>query len=61
MDIKIQQAKNRELPAIYKLIEKAFADMQGSDHQEHFLVKRLYKSDTFIPEYRWSQKPMMGK
>lgn len=50
MDIKIQQAENRELPAIYKLIEKAFADMQESDHQEHILVKRLYKSDTFIPE-----------
>ena len=40
MDIKIQQAENRELPAIYKLIEKAFADMQESDHQEHILVKR---------------------
>lgn len=50
MDIEIGQEEESDLPAICKLVETAFADMQESDHQEHSLVKRLHKSDTFIPE-----------
>lgn len=61
MDIDIQQAENKELPAICKLVETAFADMQESDHQEHYLVKRLYKSDTFIPELSLVAKTDDGK
>ena len=38
------------LPVICELIEKAFADMQESDHQEHHLVDRQHKSDTYIQE-----------
>ena len=50
MDIIIKQEENTELPVICKLIEKAFADMPESDHQEHLLVDRLHNSDTYIPE-----------
>lgn len=35
---------------IYDLIMAAFADVEESDHQEHFLVERLHQSNTFIPE-----------
>lgn len=61
MDIDIQQADNKELQEICKLVETAFADMQESDHQEHYLVKRLYKSDTFIPELSLVAKTDDGK
>ena len=50
MNIRIRQEESTELPAICKLIEAAFADMQESDHQEHHLVEKLHKSDTYIPE-----------
>ena len=50
MDIIIKQEENTELPVICNLIEAAFANMQESDHQEHHLVDRLHKSDTYIPE-----------
>lgn len=50
MNIRIRQEESTELPAICKLIEVAFADMQESDHQEHHLVDKLHKSDTYIPE-----------
>ena len=50
MNIRIRQEESTELPAICKLIEAAFADMQESDHQEHHLVDKLHKSDTYIPE-----------
>ena len=50
MDIIISQEENSELPVICNLIEAAFADMQESDHQEHHLVDKLHKSDTYIPE-----------
>lgn len=46
MDIIIKQ-ENTELPVICNLIEAAFADMQGSDHQEHHLVDKLHNSDTY--------------
>ena len=50
MDIIIKQEENTELPVICNLIEAAFANMQESDHQEHHLVDRLNKSDTYIQE-----------
>lgn len=46
MDIIIKQ-ENTELPVICNLIEAAFANMQGSDHQEHHLVDKLHNSDTY--------------
>ena len=38
MDIIIKQEENTELPVICNLIEAAFANMQESDHQEHYLI-----------------------
>ena len=50
MNIKIEQEGNDDLPAICGVVEKAFTDVQESDHQEHLLVNKLHKSDAFIPE-----------
>ena len=50
LKLTISQEENSELPVICNLIEIAFADMQESDHQEHHLVDKLHKSDTYIPE-----------
>lgn len=50
LKLTISQEENSELPVICKLTEAAFADMQESDHQEHHLVDKLHKSDTYIPE-----------
>lgn len=61
MNIKISQEENEDLPTICKLTETAFANMQESDHQEHFLVNRLHKSDTFIPELSLVAKTNEGK
>lgn len=46
----IRQEKLSDHKAIFALIEKAFANMTISDHQEHHLVNRLRKSDAYIPE-----------
>lgn len=61
MDIIIKQEENTELPVICKLIETAFADMSESDHQEHHLVDRLHKSDTYIPELSLVAKTDKGE
>lgn len=50
MNVSIRQEQNSDLPAIYNLVEKAFATMQESDHQEQFLIDKLHRSDSFIPE-----------
>ena len=42
MGIIIRQENSTELSVICNLIEKAFADMPESDHQEHHLVDRLH-------------------
>ena len=61
MNIRIKQEENTELPAICKLIEAAFADMQESDHREHHLVNRLHKADTYIPELSLVAKTDQGE
>lgn len=50
MDINIRTEKPDDHLSVFNLIERAFKDETYSDHQEHFLVERLRKSDTFIPE-----------
>lgn len=50
IDITIRPEKQGDLPAILNLVEKAFANVAESDHQEQYLVKRLHDSDIFIPE-----------
>ncbi|MBB6612525.1 N-acetyltransferase [Pontibacter sp. Tf4] len=50
MKITIRQEEPKDYTAVSELIEEAFRNEAYSDHKEHFLVKRLRKSDTFIPE-----------
>ncbi len=50
MNVIIRQEQNSDSPMIYDLIMAAFADVEESDHQEHFLVERLHQSNTFILE-----------
>lgn len=42
MGIIIRKENSTELSVICNLIEKAFADMPESDHQEHYLADRLH-------------------
>lgn len=48
--LKIRQEEERDHGKVFRLIEEAFRNMAHSDHQEHFLVERLRKSNAFIPE-----------
>lgn len=50
MMITIRQETVDDLPAVSCLIKDAFANVSESDHQEHWLVERLHRSDTFIPQ-----------
>ncbi|WP_184158145.1 GNAT family N-acetyltransferase [Chryseobacterium shigense] len=46
----IRQEEEKDYKKVFKLTEEAFRGMEHSDHQEHFLVEKLRKSDAFIPE-----------
>lgn len=46
----IRQEEEKDYKKVSELTEDAFRTMEHSDHQEHFLVERLRKSDAFIPE-----------
>jgi hypothetical protein BACCOPRO_02556 len=48
--ITIRQERQGDLPVILDLVEKAFENVEESDHQEQYLVERLHGLDTFIPE-----------
>ncbi|MDM1555634.1 N-acetyltransferase [Chryseobacterium indologenes] len=48
--ITIRQEEVKDYEEVFRLIEKAFKDMEHSDHQEHFLVEKLRKSEAFVPE-----------
>lgn len=50
MKLTIRKEESEDFESVFNLIEKAFESEQMSDHQEHFLVERLRKSDAFIPE-----------
>ncbi len=50
MEITIRQEKTNDFEAVFNLIEKAFESEKLSDHREQFLVERLRKSSSFIPE-----------
>ena len=50
MNITIRQEQAREHQKVFELIKAAFRNEEYSDQSEHFLVERLRKSDTFIPE-----------
>ncbi len=50
MDIKIRQENNSDHQKVFDLTKQAFALLEISNHDEQYLVERLRKSSTFIPE-----------
>lgn len=46
----IRQEENRDHGSVEKMIKKAFESLEISDHKEHYLVDRLRKSQSFVPE-----------
>lgn len=50
MNITIRQETTKDFDAVFALITEAFKNEALSDHREQFLVKRLRKSPSFIPE-----------
>jgi len=49
----IRKEEIKDYDDVFKLIENAFKDEEFSDHQEQFLVERLRKSKSFIPEFQF--------
>jgi len=49
-DIIIRQETEEDHPQVFEIIGKAFLDEPHSDQQEPYLVERLRKSETFVPE-----------
>lgn len=50
MEIIIRKANENDYESIYSLVEAAFLNAEHTDHDEHNLIKRLRKSESFIPE-----------
>ena len=50
MLVKIRQETSADYSGVFDLVEKAFRDLEQSDHQEHYLVERLRTSASFVPE-----------
>jgi predicted N-acetyltransferase YhbS len=50
MDLIIRQERVADYQEVFLLIEKAFRNLEISDHREQFLVERLRHSPEFIPE-----------
>lgn len=50
MSVHVREEREEDFPAIYGLIDAAFADVKESDHKERFLVERLRGADTFVPQ-----------
>lgn len=46
----IRQEEAKDHQEVFQLIKDAFKDVEYSDHKEQFLVERLRKSASFIPE-----------
>lgn len=46
----IRQEDPIDHEVVFKIIEEAFKHEEMSDHQEQFLVQRLRKSESFVPE-----------
>ena len=46
MSLTIRQEQENDRTSVLHLVEKAFADVQESDHREQFLVERLHHSET---------------
>lgn len=50
MNIKIRQEEEKDYKLSEMIVEKAFKNAEHTDHKEHFLVSKLRKSDSFVPE-----------
>lgn len=50
MKVEIRKEETRDHQYVFELIEKAFENELYSDHREQFLVEKLRKASTFIPE-----------
>ncbi|MEM6700133.1 MAG: N-acetyltransferase [Bacteroidota bacterium] len=50
MNVTIRQEKQKDHNIVENLVVAAFKDVAISDHKEQFLVRRLRKSEAFIPE-----------
>lgn len=50
MTINIRQEQSGDSLAISNLVKTAFANVAESDHREHFLVDRLHRSESFVPQ-----------
>ena len=50
MKFRIRPETSADHAAVFDLTERAFRDMDISDHSEHLLVERLRKSSAFVPE-----------
>ncbi|THH37977.1 GNAT family N-acetyltransferase [Neolewinella litorea] len=50
MDLTIRQEMPQDHPAVFALIQEAFAAEPLSDHREQFLVEWLRRSEAFVPE-----------
>lgn len=46
----IRKEENKDYKSVFKLIENAFENEVYTDHKEQFLVERLRKSESFVPE-----------
>lgn len=57
----IRQEEEKDYKEVFQLTEEAFREMEHSDHQEHFLVEKLRKSDAFIPELSLVAEDETGK
>ncbi|MFZ4929874.1 GNAT family N-acetyltransferase [Chryseobacterium sp. Mn2064] len=57
----IRQEDEKDYRQVFELTEEAFRDMEHSDHQEHFLVEKLRKSEAFIPELSLVAEDENGK
>lgn len=50
MGIRVREEREWDFPAIFRLVESAFEGMEESDHREQFLVERLHRSGTYVPQ-----------
>ncbi|MGH1518375.1 GNAT family N-acetyltransferase [Chryseobacterium sp. JK1] len=57
----IRQEEKKDYQQVFELTEEAFRDTEQSDHQEHFLVEKLRKSEAFIPELSLVAEDENGK
>ncbi len=50
MQLVIRKETPEDFKEVHEVVKKAFKDQQYSDQKEHFLVDKLRKSASFIPE-----------